>query len=192
MRPDLPERIASVYRELDAGTAAFQAASGLSCPPGCGACCTAPTVEAGVLEMLPAARELLRRGEAEAWRSKAASAGGEERCVFYEPEAGDALRGRCGIYSWRPVVCRLFGFAGSRNKHGAVELVVCPTLREASPQGIARARDAVAAGVPIPVFADARLRVSGIEPGAGADRLAINDALARALDSVLHRAAYEV
>jgi hypothetical protein len=61
---DLIAELIELCEEIDRRTAAFQAPTGLYCPVGCGICCSSVTVEATVPEMVPAARELFRRGEA--------------------------------------------------------------------------------------------------------------------------------
>ena len=75
-----------LYEEMDRQTAALQLVTGLCCPPRCGTCCSSATAEATVVEMVPAARALFRRGEALRYLERLRAAGGEGICVFYQPE----------------------------------------------------------------------------------------------------------
>lgn len=62
---DLSRRVEAVYGEMADTFSGYQQASGLSCRSGCGECCTQPTIEATVLEMLPLALHLFDQGKAE-------------------------------------------------------------------------------------------------------------------------------
>ena len=62
---DLSHRVLELYSEMNRQTAEFRTATGLRCFPGCGQCCESAMVEATVTELLPAAEELLFRGEAQ-------------------------------------------------------------------------------------------------------------------------------
>jgi hypothetical protein len=48
---------------MDQGVVEFQLKTGLRCLAGCGRCCPRAPVQATVSEMLPAANEILLRGE---------------------------------------------------------------------------------------------------------------------------------
>jgi hypothetical protein len=72
-------RLLNVYEEISRQTAALKAMTELCCPPGCGACCSAPEAEATELEMLPVARELCRRQEALSWFERLGAAATRDR-----------------------------------------------------------------------------------------------------------------
>ena len=65
--------------------------------------------------------ELVRTGRAAAMleRIDAASRAGDPTCVLYQPSSPDGAKGRCGMYEFRPGLCRLFGFSGRRSEAGA-------------------------------------------------------------------------
>ena len=107
---------------MDTATGAFQAAAGIACPPGCGKCCTTPTIEATVAECLPMARRIVARGDGERTLARLSelSARGDHTCVFYAATGGSDWMGRCTEYETRPPICRLFGFSARRRKDGAV------------------------------------------------------------------------
>ena len=179
----MEREVLDTYAGLDLATTELSNASGLACPPRCGRCCAHPEVSASVVEMLPMALEMQRRGELEVWRRTLAERAHDARCAVYRPDPGEEGLGRCGLYAWRPIVCRAFGFMARRDKHGHPELSACPVHRESAPEALERARDLVAAGFPAPNAADTARRVALLSPQE-AVLLPINQALARALESV--------
>jgi Fe-S-cluster containining protein len=175
-------RLLEVYEEIDNQTAAMRAITELRCPPGCGRCCSSTTVEATVLEMLPVARELLRRREALSLLERLGAADDEGPCVFYQPERSAPGEGCCGIYVLRPSVCRLFGYGAVKNKYGIAQLAVCTVMNEVIPRAAQGAADAVRRGLAAPTFTDFARQVAGLEPALGGRVLPINRALRFALE----------
>lgn len=180
------ERVAAqvdqLFARLDADTAALRSATGLSCPPGCGACCENPHLETTVAELLPIAFELDARGEAEAVLEKPAVQEGSGRCVFFEPDGPG--RGRCSIYAHRPSVCRLFGFGAVRTRRGR-ELALCRVHREADAETAQAAAAHVSDGGRAGDFSLVGPVVSGIDPALGTRPMPLNEALREALSRVL-------
>jgi uncharacterized protein len=177
--PTLVARFAAIDAEVDA----LVASTGLACPPGCGACCLSPEVEAAPEELAYWADEWVRRGSAEATlaRLSALESAGSSTCVLYEPSSSDGRSGRCGAYAWRPLICRLFGFAARTNRLEQKELVVCKTMAAASPARTQAAATAVQAGSPAPDFATHAHGLIADLGGLGGTRLPINQALKQAL-----------
>jgi len=144
------------FEDADAEVERLRERTGLACPPRCGACCLSPEVETTERELAPLAAELVRTGHALgvlAELERLATAG-ELRCALYAPDDGDPRRGRCSAYAWRPLICRLFGFAARRDRHGRPELAACRVMREADPATVAAAVRHVEAGGEVAVFAD--------------------------------------
>jgi Fe-S-cluster containining protein len=182
MDSELADRVLSLYGEIDGHIDAFRAATRLCCPPGCGDCCTSDNVEATVIEMLPVAQEILRRGEIEKWLERVAIFDGNKVCVFYEPDAPAPGNGRCHFYSRRPRVCRLFGFAAVKNKYGKQIIVPCVRQKGTVPLAVERALKAGRAGQPVPGFTDFSFQFIGLEPALGTRLLPINRAIELALE----------
>lgn len=184
------DRCREHLERADVATRAFAARTGLACPPGCGACCLSPHVEASVAELRPLAAALVAQGRAEEVLARVAAleAAGEARCALYEPAPDDPRRGRCGAYELRPLVCRLYGFSARRDRAGAPELVACRTMRAAAPDAVARAAAAVAEA---PLMGDHAHALAADAPGEDGRRLPIDRALRRALEAALLRARLE-
>lgn len=176
-----PATIPEAFARMDRATAAFAQASGLACPPGCGACCLSPEVESSVDELGPMAAHLCETGRAEAVLEALAHAGSPASCVLYQPEPGNPGRGRCGAYAHRPPLCRLFGFAAVRDKTGRPRLALCRVHRESAPETAERAARGVEEETcPAPFF---------VEHTAPGPRQPINHALREALEKELLRRA---
>jgi len=137
---ELISRVMDIYSHIDHEVAAFQLKTGLRCPTGCGACCSSQTVAATVVEMLPAAHEILCRGEAGRHIALLEKEQDEDRiCVFYQKDLPADAAGHCGMYALRPAVCRLFGFTAIRDRLSALKLAACRHLKQIDPKAVHRA-----------------------------------------------------
>lgn len=183
---DLCSEVRMIYQEMDHSIKRLQDATGLRCLAGCGTCCESPSVEATVIQVLPLAEEILLRQEDEkilcAIEEKEKV--GDFVCILYGPGSPDSEKGKCTYYAYRPLVCRLFGFASRRNKFGNLEFSTCKILREKSPGPVRRADIALSEGLDIPVYQDSFYRLGAIHPDKGFRRLPINLALKAALESL--------
>lgn len=177
---DQIDKITQIYSEIDRQIETFQQASGLQCPSGCGKCCENPEVETTVLEVLPLALELLRRNEAEYWLDKAAKSISENIgvCIFYQADPLIAGNGRCGVYTWRPSLCRLFGFASIKNKHDRPELAACKIHKQTMPEALINLPIELA-----PNFGDFSMQLRNLQPEQS-DLVPINQAVAIAISKV--------
>lgn len=156
--------ILSIYSEIDVQVEAFQFAVKLHCPPGCGICCKSTKVEANVIELLPLARELFHRGEAEIWMERAQATCYEGICIFYDPNPPRMGIGHCRFYAWRPSVCRLFGFSKVKDKTGKPKLAVCIVQKNIMPDVVENAEKSIFHGIPAPGLTDFFLQIMGVDP----------------------------
>ncbi|MDX6767531.1 MAG: YkgJ family cysteine cluster protein [Candidatus Methylacidiphilales bacterium] len=182
----------ALFSQTDQATEAFARASGITCPPGCGACCHSPEVEASELEMLPMADHLVRTGKAEATLRQLHEHPDATTCVFFEPVAGSDTAGRCGQYAQRPLLCRLFGFAGRRDQNGTPQFTACRIHQQTCPTAVSESTLRVARGeLRPPLYTEATDALWALHPEIGFDRFPINQALRRALERLLTRMSYE-
>lgn len=173
---DRASRVRVHLEAADRATARFAAASGLTCPPGCGACCASPDVTASAAELAPLAETFVQDGRALPTLEALAAGDRAGPCVLYRPDPEDPRRGRCSAYADRPLLCRLFGFGARRSRTGALEPVACRTLLAAHPTAQADLTTA-------PVLADHAHALAADLPD-DARLLPIN----QALHDALHRA----
>jgi len=178
-----------LYSEIDSRIAALRSATALSCLPGCGACCQTPAlnIEAMPFELFPMALHLHAAGEADRIHDITGSAGPRAVCVLYSPEAALKHEGGCTLYPFRPLICRLFGFAATLDKHGDPRLSVCRRIRLSNPAMAAVSGDLVAAGLDAPVFARCSSQVGTLAPGSASSRMPINQALREAIELTGYR-----
>jgi uncharacterized protein len=187
---ELSGAILHEFDELETSANHFAHKACLACPVGCGKCCLSESVSATVLEMLPLAVELIRRGEAELWFSRLKTEG--KRCAFYRPKEGDPAQGRCAVYRWRAVVCRLFPFAAERNKNGQPRFSACKTQKDADQDAAQKAADGVANGsLKAPTYLWATQAIANLEPRYGTALFPINEAISAALSLALTEQGYK-
>ena len=171
-----------LYKKLDDDIRRFQKETALCCERGCGRCCENPNVETTVLELLPLAISLWQNGQAAKWLKKANQAGAEGRCIFYAPDPQRDGKGRCSVYLWRPLICRLFGFSAKSNKNGMPMLVTCPTIKTQYAREYEKARKMIEGGAFVPKMGDYAFEAAQIDPPLGQEQLPINRAVKVALE----------
>lgn len=180
MLEELAFQVLEVYRVLDKTVAGFSARAGLACPKGCGHCCLSEKVEATVLECIPLAFELFRTFQAELILKRLEKNENEKRCILYRSDYAETGFLGCTQYQYRAVVCRLFGFAGDRDRDGILRLAMCRVMKEEAGSGLFTIT-IDDPDIPMPLFVDAGLRITTLHPGLGTERLSINIALREAL-----------
>jgi Fe-S-cluster containining protein len=175
---EIVSQVKDLYARIDKAVAEFQLKSGLRCPAGCGLCCPTADVQVTILEMLPMAHEIICNHDAGAWMDRLTAESEAGRCaLFSEKRISDA--GHCGFYSWRPALCRLFGFAAVRSRTGAKALSVCKLIRQSDPQGAAAA---MVLAEEAPCFVHYGAQVYALDPALGTGLMPINAALRRAIE----------
>lgn len=184
-------RILDTLGEMEKETHSFSEKSGLRCPSECGACCRSPELEASVTEMIPMAAELIRQDQGQYWLEKLEQEPDQKICVLFEAHPTDPRKGRCRFYQWRPSVCRLFGYAGRRNKQNIPELAACKIHKETCPDTLLSIREKLKNGeLTLPQMVEWTERIAHIEPGRGYKLLPINQALREALIILLMEQCY--
>ncbi|MFH1855748.1 MAG: YkgJ family cysteine cluster protein [Candidatus Omnitrophota bacterium] len=122
----------SLYDKLDEHIERFKAVSGLKCIEDCGLCCGKSNFEATAMEFMPLAVDLWIRKEISPWLEKISLLEQGGPCVFYKADASVG-EGKCSVYSFRPLICRLFGFSARTDKYGKRLLITCGCMKKAHP-----------------------------------------------------------
>jgi Fe-S-cluster containining protein len=199
----------ALFVDIDRQTGKFSAQTGLKCKSGCGACCENPDVETTIAEVLPLAVYLWSRNldpDATGAINRAPTDDGigaelvsaRSICVFYKParpaasrlktRAGDPVlkgQGRCGIYAYRPGLCRLFGFASRKDKHGQSELMTCKVIKDSQSQACQHTQEELQKGDRhAPLLTAHAFCVSNIDPVHGQKLLPINQAIRSAVEKI--------
>lgn len=143
-------------------------------------------IEATVLEFLPLAWYMYQCGEAVMWHQKL-SEDVSPVCVILNPlQQG---KGLCSTYRYRGLICRLFGYAARLNKYGRAELITCSIIHDLP--AYQPTEEAIQGGtIQVPVMRDYYMQLQGIDPVLAAERIPINQAIKRALETVMHYMSY--
>lgn len=121
--PEAMRLVGDLYALIDVETRRFAAETGVGCPPGCGQCCEGPSPDISRTEAEYLARFLLV-SESPAVDVALARYSTASPCPFYDT-AGDL---HCSVYWARPLICRAFGFTGSRDREGRIRYRLCRTM----------------------------------------------------------------
>ncbi|MDR3090464.1 MAG: YkgJ family cysteine cluster protein [Desulfobulbaceae bacterium] len=180
---DLAAAVMAIYRDIDEAVTAFQNESGLACPRFCGQCCASDQVEATVIECLPLALSLFAQGLGPATLDTIEALPSQRKhCIFYAEGHESRHSWGCLRYETRPLICRMFGFSGQRDRLNTPRLALCRLMKRAFALGDGdEYRLAVAAAATMPFFSEFAMRLTTLDPAEGATRLPINQAMRRAL-----------
>jgi len=187
-----------VYQSLSQEFSAYQSSQSLNCVEKCGACCSNPDIEVSPLEMLPLALHLFDTGRAEQAFDELDSYSGFA-CKQYQRLSLDGKEGYCGIYEYRPGICRMFGAAGYKTKSGEATLSVCKPIKQAVPEKYAAALIAIQpawgqsnnsdpmsiSNSKPPMIAEGRQKLAQLDYELGDKLIPINDALRYILEKIL-------
>jgi len=183
--------VEGLFDQLDLEISTFQNQTKLHCITGCGKCCTKTTLEASPLEFLPWAFHLFLIGKAEDTLKELNLKEKHSICHIYNPlNLIDSTMGRCSDYKYRGLICRLFGYAATRDKYGQQRLVTCKIIKERQENLYQETTEAIANGLYIPMFTDYYMQLSQIDYNLGRKIEPINRALKLAIEEVLQYYAY--
>lgn len=179
-----------LFDRLEQEITEFKLISNLHCISGCGKCCTKPDIDASPLEFLPWAFHLFLNGKAQEVLEEL-NTKTDSICHIYRPlSIVDKASGSCGNYRYRGLICRLFGYAASKDKLGQLRLATCKIIKEDQPQNFLNTSKAIHNGLAIPIFTDYYMNLYKIDFRLGNIMLPINHALKVAIHEVLQYYAY--
>jgi Fe-S-cluster containining protein len=187
---DLPEKVIAteaVFDLLDDAIASFQSNTGLHCAFGCGKCCFKPDIEATILEFLPFAFHLHKQGLAWEWFEKLRQSSAPV-CLILNPTQTGA--GLCSEYRHRGLICRLFGYSARTNKYGDKELVTCQIIKSEQATAYEQAVKKIASGMDVPLMNQYYMQLHAIDAELTRTFYPINEAIKRAIETVLSYYAY--
>ena len=182
--------IERIFERLESEIQQFQAETSLHCLTGCGKCCTKPDIEASPLEFLPLAFEWFQQGIAHQ-KMELLMKEDQAVCQLYAPFSTiNAHLGSCSLYSKRGLICRLFGYAASKDKNGQIKLVTCKLIKENQVDHYKIAMEQITNGNYVPIFSDYYKQLMQIDFRLGNQILPINQAIIAAIEEVLSYYAY--
>lgn len=181
----LSQKVLEIYPELDSKIERFSNLSNLSCVAGCRICCNSPSnkIEATVLEFLPLAIHMWHTKVAEEFLLKLENIDENSPCVLLEPDPSIKPEGGCKYYSYRPIVCRAFGFSAIR-KNDSIDPIICKHIKQKEPEILERVKLHINQ---IPIASDYKMKVLLLDPYLGTQNFPINIALKYALEYIGYR-----
>ncbi|BFT31575.1 hypothetical protein D210916BOD24_27510 [Alteromonas sp. D210916BOD_24] len=185
---ELSHQVMDVYQTLSLEFSTFQKSQSLNCISQCGACCNKADIEVSPLEMLPFALHLFETGLGEQMLEELEMYNGFA-CKQYQRLSLDGNEGYCGIYDYRPGICRMFGAAGYTTKTGEATLSVCKPIKQALPEKYAQSLISIqkqnTQAIRPPMIAQGRQKLAQLDYELGKRLMPINDALRFVLEKVL-------
>ncbi len=187
---DKVKLVEKLFDRLEIEIKGFQSETGLHCISGCGKCCTTPYIDASPLEFFTWAFHLYLNGQAEIVLDELNQTN-KTLCHIYQPiSIVDSDNGSCSDYKYRGLICRLFGYAASRDLFGKLRLATCKIIKENQAENYNTTAEAISKGLYVPIFSDYYMQLSQIDFRLGRTMLPINEALKMAIEEVLHYYAY--
>ncbi|MBP9674102.1 MAG: YkgJ family cysteine cluster protein [Bacteriovoracaceae bacterium] len=179
-KKELAQKIMLTFEKMSTDVSQFQKESGLTCLEGCGKCCLNPETYATPLEFLPLALHLIEEGTAEVMWEKLSQTS-QKSCLLYIANPENPHQGRCGVYAFRPSLCRLFGASGIQDKYGEMRLSVCHLIQEDKKEIYQKDRDLKS----IPSMTEAMQKLYEVHPNLAQGTKRMNEALKEMLEVLL-------
>ncbi len=98
--------------------------------------------------------------------------------------------GLCSEYKYRGLICRLFGYTARTNKYNKKELVTCAIIKSEQAEQYQAAVQKIDQGEPVPVMNQFYMQLHGIDFELTRDFYPINQAMRKAIETVLQYYAY--
>lgn len=183
-------QVEAFYAALDEDLAQFQAKAKYGCISGCSKCCHSPNIEATILELLPLAFNLYKENTAEKVYDKLLAHNADALCALYEPVLTGTRKGACSEYSYRALVCRLFGSSFTRDKIGLPVLLTCKDIKAEYPVAHEEITLSAQAGLMVPVANNYYNQLTDIDYHLTMRQYPINEAMRLAIEMVLNHFHY--
>jgi len=177
--------VKEVFDELDQDVTRYVGESNLTCFAGCGRCCMNPKVAATVLEFIPLAFDIYANGDAEKVMDRLEKTSDTETCMVFLKTSHDSESGVCKTYKYRGLICRLFGVSARKNKYGQKEMIICKKLKDGKPEIYAATAKNINESLRIPMANDYYSKLSAIDFKLTEDTFPINEAIRKALETVM-------
>ena len=181
------QKIESLQAAADRATAAFKKRYNVDCLQHCAECCKYNDINASPLEFLPMAWHLYKTGQLEDFFEKISKTDSKQ-CIF---SVFKDDRWGCTCYPSRGMICRLFGFACTKNKLGKPAFAACHTLKHSFPDKINTICQKVTISKRVPVIADFYQKLSMLDLNLGEELIPINQAIKEACEIVYMHTAYK-
>ena len=183
--------VEQLFKSVDKDLEKFRAKTGMKCLSGCGQCCTRPFIEATILEFLPFAYYLYKSDEAFNWMEMLENDKDAKICKNLAGMIPNGSSGFCQNYTYRGLICRLFGFSAVMDKHGKPVLSTCGVIKNNFPETYQETLKMIEEGAFVPVMKNYHSRLQTIDYSLTEKMYPINIAILEAIKLVLSHYAYQ-
>lgn len=185
---DTVKSVEEIFQSLDVEVSAFKNWSGLSCASGCGKCCTKPDIEATVLEFLPLAYNLFKTEGYTPELYAHVIDEGDSLCALHDKTRS---MGMCKNYTYRGMICRLFGYSARINRLNQAELITCSIIKTEQATPYQQAAVLIQVGDrTVPIMAKYYMQLLALDPELGKTLYPVNTAIRKAIEHVMHYYSY--
>ncbi|MCK9205663.1 MAG: YkgJ family cysteine cluster protein [Salinivirgaceae bacterium] len=133
--------VEALFASLEKEITSLKGETGIYCVENCIYCCTTPKVVATVLEFYPLAVYLYETGQAESFLERIKQNGTSTICPVLNSDGSRGPRLGCSEYAVRGLICRLFAFNYSTDKHGIRKIATCKKIKITQPETITKANN---------------------------------------------------
>jgi Fe-S-cluster containining protein len=184
------QSVERVFNQLEREIATLKASTGISCISGCGLCCQKPDISATPLEFLPLAYYAHKQGKSMSiWEALRANKE-QAICHLFRPVKTQEDSGLCGSYAHRGLICRLFGFSAMLDKHNNPQFVSCRTMKTERKEAHDKTVAHIQQGKKVPIMRNYYYQLQAIDSNLGMTLMPINQAIEKALETVMSYYAY--
>ena len=177
-------QVLKVYREIEKNTYKLKKNSNLKCPEGCKECCYSREVEASPIELLPLAYFLLRTNFDRNILEKLKEKIDDKVCIFLYNDRSEKEKYGCTVYKLRPLICRLFGYYGVKNKYGQLKFSGCKVMKQYYNNEFKNAENYIMSSAQYMYMYNYYLRISFIGNDVENKLLPINTAIKKAIEII--------
>jgi Fe-S-cluster containining protein len=177
-------KVEQVFKQLDRETERFGKESKLKCLSNCNLCCLKKDLEANVLEFLPLAYHLFSNNLHEQALELLETNPGF--CINLERNPEPGKTAGCSNYFYRGLICRLFGFSGTRDKSGKLAIYTCSPMKTEFQEEFKYASEKVNSGMKIPMVTDYYYKIYFIDTNLANDYNPINTSIRKAIEKVAY------
>ena len=186
---DKVTQVEAFYTSLDKELAQFQTKAKYTCISGCNKCCHSPNVETTILELLPFAFHLYKENKAEEMYDRLLN-NTNPTCILFDPTNTITQKGGCSKYSYRALICRLFGFSFTRDKIGLPVLLACKEIKTQHAEAFENIEFKAQQGMDVPLISNYYNQLTNIDYNLTQKQYPINEALKLAIEMVLNHFHY--
>ncbi|MFA6401682.1 MAG: YkgJ family cysteine cluster protein [Salinivirgaceae bacterium] len=134
-------KVEELFKSLEVEISHLKKETGVHCIENCIYCCTTPKIMATSLEFYPLAYHLYKTGQAELVLEKIHNSEKTASCPLLNSISIDGSRIGCTQYENRGMICRLFTYNYSTDKHGFRKISACKAMKLAQPDEIRKTNE---------------------------------------------------